>query len=453
MNVAIVGGGKLGLRVAEALLEGDYSITVIDKNPEVLNKLNQQMDVMTINEDARRIEVLKSIKIHIFDFLLAATDSDETNMIISMFAKKLGCKHVIARVRDPEHMNQFGFIKECFSIDMTVNPDLAITNEIYKYLVEKYTLSDGIFTTGKVSLLEFKAHRYPALANKTMIQVRELMPNMIVVALSKKGKIIIPHGDDIIDPDDFIYVAGEKKDILKLNKTVHEKGKFTNLRKVMIIGGGKTGYYLSRKLAEFGASVKLIEKNKERCQHLSTHLDNVMVLHADGTDIRLLEEENLDDMDAFVTATGFDEENLLLALTAKKYGVKDVISKVSHESYSGLIESMGVDMVLNPLDISASDILNMIQGSARIISSVFIQGQAELMEVIAHGDMQMTDTPLTKLELPEGVLIAAIHRGQELIIPRGDTIILPNDKLLILSLLTEIGDLEKLLKRKNKSII
>ena len=174
-----------------------------------------------------------------------------------------------------------------------------------------------------------------------------------------------------------------------------------------------------------------------------------MVLHSDGTDIALLEEENMNEMDAFVTATGYDEENLLLALTAKQHGIADVISKVSHESYKGLIERMGVDVVLNPLDITASNILRFIQGSKKIISSLLIQGQAEIMEIIAHSHMTMIGVPLSELELPDGVLIAAIHRGKEVIIPTGETKIELHDKVIILSLLSEIGDLEKLLKNKN----
>ena len=192
-----------------------------------------------------------------------------------------------------------------------------------------------------------------------------------------------------------------------------------------------------------------MEKSKARCHYLSTHLNNVMVLHSDGTDISLLEEENMNEMDAFVTATGYDEENLLLALTAKQHGIADVISKVSHESYKGLIERMGVDVVLNPLDITASNILRFIQGSKKIISSLLIQGQAEIMEIIAHSHMTMIGVPLAELELPDGVLIAAIHRGQDVIIPSGKTKIELHDKVIILSLLSEIGDLEKLLKNKN----
>ncbi len=160
MKVAIVGIGKLGFKIAESLLSGNHSITIVDRNEAVLQKISQQLDVMTINGDARDISVLKAIGVESFDYLLAATDNDETNIVISSFAKRLGCRHVIARVREPEYMNQFGFIKETMDIDSIINPDLAITVEIYKYLVEKYTLSNGIFTSGKISLIEFTAGRF-----------------------------------------------------------------------------------------------------------------------------------------------------------------------------------------------------------------------------------------------------------------------------------------------------
>ena len=217
----------------------------------------------------------------------------------------------------------------------------------------------------------------------------------------------------------------------------------------MIIGGGKTGFYLAQKLEEHGTSVKIVEHDLDRCRYLSTNLSNVMVLHGEGTDIDLLEEENMDNMDAFITATGYDEENLLLALTAKHHGINDVISKVSHENYQDLISQMGVDMVLNPLDITTSNILRYIQGSNKIISSVLIQGQAEIMEIIVNSGMKMLDTPISELDLPSDVLIAAIHRGNKVILPDDDTVIRLNDRVILLNLLTGIGDIEKLMKPKH----
>lgn len=448
MKIAIVGAGKLGLKVVNALVGGDHAITVFDVNEAVLNKIGQQYDVMTVAGNAKQISLLKDRGIENFDFLIACTDSDEQNIVIASFAKKLGCSKVIARVRDPEHMNQMDFIMETMNIDHIVNPDLSITKEIYKYLVEKYTLTNGIFSSGKVSLVQFKVQKYKKLIGLSMIDVSKVLPNMLVVAISRNGKIIIPHGKTVIDDHDTLYLIGEKSEIVELHKKVHEKGKYTNLQKVMIIGGGKTGYYLAGKLSEFGIAVKLIEKSKERCYYLSTHLDDVMVLHGDATDTSLLEEENLDEMDAFVAATGFDEENLLLALIAKQRGVEDVISKVSHQSYKDLIEKMGIDMALNPLDIVASTILRYIQGSKKIIASLLIQGQAEIMEIIASNEMKLANVPLKDVNLPDGVLIAAIHRGQQVIIPNGETKILEDDKVTIFCLLTDIGELEKLFTAK-----
>ena len=448
MRIAIVGAGKLGLKVINALVGGDHAITVFDVNEAVLNKISQQYDVMTVAGNAKQISLLKDRAIGNFDFLIACTDSDEQNIVIASFAKKLGCSKAIARVRDPEHMNQMDFIMETMNIDHIVNPDLSITKEIYKYLVEKYTLTNGIFSSGKVSLVQFKVQKYRKLVGLSMVEVSKVLPNMLVVAISRNGKIIIPHGKTVIDEHDTLYLIGEKSEIVELHKKVHEKGKYKNLQKVMIIGGGKTGYYLAGKLAEFGIAVKIIEKSKERCYYLSTHLDDVMVLHGDATDTSLLEEENLDEMDAFVAATGFDEENLLLALIAKQRGVEDVISKVSHQSYKDLIEKMGIDMALNPLDIVASTILRYVQGSKKIIASLLIQGQAEIMEIIASNDMKLANVPLKDVNLPDGVLIAAIHRGQQVIIPNGDTRILADDKVTIFCLLTDIGELEKLFTAK-----
>lgn len=448
MKIAIVGAGKLGVKVCEALAGGDYSITLVDRDEAKLDRLSQQLDILPVHGDPRSINVLKDMGIKSFDYLLATTGSDEANIIIASSAKKIGCKRVIARVREPEYMKHFEFIKENMDIDYIVNPDLSITTEIYKYLIEKYTLSNGMFTSGKMALIEFRANRKKELVGMEITDVRKVLSGMLIAAISRNGKVIIPHGSDHIQEDDFLFVVGEKERIIALNKKVHVRGKYTDLQKVMIIGGGKTGYYLAEKLAEFGVAVKLIEKSLERCRYLSTHMTNVMVLNGDGTDIELLEEENLDEMDAFVTATGYDEENLLLALTAKHRGIEDVISKVSRESYSGLIEKMGVDVVLNPLDITTGHIFNIIQGDKRIISSLLIQGQAEIIEVIANRDMKMLDVPLSELNLPEGVIIATIHRGHEVIIPDGNTRIQLNDRVLIFCLLAEINDLEKLLKNR-----
>lgn len=427
MNIVIVGAGRLGKKLAYALLSGNHSVTVIDKNEKQLQKMALQMDIMTVVADGKEISVLKEIHISSYDYLIATTSNDELNITIAAFAKKLGCKFVIARVRDPEHMDQFDFIRDTMHIDQLINPDLAITNEIYKFLVEKYTLSNGIFSSGKISLIEFKAKNMPKLKGLSLQDVNTILPGMLVVALSRNGKVIIPHGDDVIAENDFLYVIGEKDPIIKLNNEVHEIGTYTNLQKVMIIGGGKTGLYLAKRLSDFGISVKIVERDLARCHYLAEKLENVMILHGDGTDRQLLEEENIQEMDGFVTATGYDEDNLLLALMAKEYNIADVIAKVSRGIYTELVSNLGVDMAINPLDIVTSNIAKMIQGKKKIISNQLVQGQAEITEIIASHNMKIANKPLKNIKLPKGVIIGAVHRGSEVIIPDGNTVIHEGD--------------------------
>lgn len=450
MKIVIVGAGKLGIKLADALLGGDHAVTIIDTNEMILQKISSHLDVMTINANAKETKTLKRINIASYDFLIAVTGNDEANIVIAAFAKKLGCSKVIARVRDPEHMQQINFIKDTMDIDHIVNPDQGITVEIYKYLAEKYSLSNGIFSSGKVSLVEFDVEKYRQLIGLAMVDIPKILPEMLVVAVSRNGKVIIPHGSFIIEEDDVLYVIGKKGPIQKLNSKVHEKGKYTDLQKVMIMGGGKTGFYLAEMLEEFGAAVKIIEADKERCHYLSTHLEDTMILHGDATDLTLLEEENIDMMDAVVTVTGFDEDNLLLALTAKQRGIEDVIAKVSRESYAEIISAMGVDMALNPLDITTTNIMRFVQGTKKVLSSQLIQGQAEIMEIIASPNMKILETPLNELDLPEGLIFAAIHRGTEVIIPNGNTTILEDDRVIILCLLSDIYETENLLRETGK---
>ncbi len=445
MKIAIVGAGKLGTKVANALLGGSHSVTVIDKNENTLQNLSSRLDVMTIAGNGKQTSILRKLHISSFDFLLACTDRDEKNIVIASFAKKLGCSKVIARVRDPEHVDQADFIRDTMSIDYLVNPDMSIATEIYKFLIEKTTLSNGIFATEKAAIVEFSVNAMPQFIGLRIEEVRKLLPTMLVVSISKKGKIIIPHGDTIVGENNVLYVIGEKSEIIALSNKVRKKEKYNDLQKVMIIGGGKTGLFLAQKLSAFGISTKIIERNLDRCYYLAEHLNDVIVLHGDGTDLNLLEEENFDSMNAVVTCTGFDEDNLLLALMAKNHGIDNVIAKVSRGIYTDMVSQMGVDMALNPLDITASTILRLIQGRKKILLSEIIQGQAEVIEVVVANHMKIANAPLKKMDLPNGILIAAIHRQGNLIIPDGDTVIRANDRVIIFCLLSELTDLEKLI--------
>jgi trk system potassium uptake protein TrkA len=344
-------------------------------------------------------------------------------------------------------VEQIDFIKKVMNIDYIVNPDMACASEIYKYLVEKYTLTDGIYTADGVSILEFKVDKIPVLIGKEIRQTTKVLSNMLVGAISRSGKIIVPNGLTVLEAGDTIYVIGLERKIKDLAIEVHEKKRYTDLARVMIAGGGKTGYYLAKKLSDFGVAVKIIEIDRERCEYLTDRLNNVLVLHGDATDPNLLHEENLEEMDAFVAVTGFDEENLLLSLLAKQQNIEDVVAKVSRKSYAALIENLGVNMTINPMDMCATNILRFIQKSGIVIFSQLIQGQAEFTEIWAEKGMPITDRTLSELDIPEGVIIAAIHRNNEIIIPSGNTKIQDEDRVVILSLLSSIPLLEALIKQ------
>ena len=448
MKIAILGAGKFGRTIIEALIDGDYEITVIDMQEERLDSVSEQFEgVNTILGDGKRIELLKSIGISNYDFLISCTSSDDTNIFTASSAKILGCNKVIARVTAPEHMRQTDFICQNFKIDSIINPDMLITGEIYRYLVEKYSLSNGVYTNKRIAMIEIEAVKEPRVVGKPITDFRNILPNTLVVGISRHGKVLIPHGGDTVQPGDILYLLGEKKEMLEYSKSFTRSNR-RDTQKVMIIGGGRTGFFLAQKLSEYGALVKIVESDIKRCRYLANNLKNVIVLHGSGADMTLLEEENFEDSDAFVSATGFDEENLLLALTAKDHGIEDVISKVSHGNYDELISQLGIDVVLNPLDISASAIMRIISGSKRVLSSVLLQGQAELLEIYVDDSMGMIDSTIKGLNIPEYAIVAAINRGTKTIIPSGTDVIKPGDHLIIVCLLSHIGYIEKLLNHK-----
>ena len=450
MKIAIVGAGKLGLRVAEVLMGGVHSVTLIDKSEELMHRLSSTLDVAIVTGNAKEASLLKSIGIGGFDYFIAVTGSDEKNIVIGTIAKRLGVPKVIVRIRDPEHKNQYELLKETFGVDHIVNPDRSVAEEINKYLLEKYSFQGGILRAGSVSILEFMIDKKSDLIGRRASQVRENLrsTDLSLAAVSKNGKLVIPWDWDglTIEKDDVLYIAGAHDAVDRLTAKYIERERHTDIRRVMIAGGGNAGFYLASMLERFGVSVKIIEIDKNRCQYLSTHLQNVLVLNGDATDLELLNDEDFSEMNAFISATGFDEENLLLALMAKQAGIEDVIAKISRESFETLVTGMGVDMVLNPIDISASHIVRYIKDTA-ILSSQIIQGQAELVLVEVGNGMSMQGKSIGGLGLPHGLSIIALQRGPAVILPDDKTKIIEGDRLVILSLLSESFDLEKLLRK------
>ena len=451
MKIAIVGAGKLGTAIAEAMIGGGHEITLLDSSEERSQSISQNLDVFTITADAKQIDVLKDMRIDEYDLLIATTDNDEKNILVCSFAKKLGCKKTIARVRAPEHVEQLEFIKDSMGIDFIINPDKACADEIFKFVTQEYAISGGKLSKDGVGVLEFKADKLPEIVNRQLKDAKQHMEGLLIAAISREGKVLIPNGSSVIHSDDTVYTIGLQEGIDALQIRVRESKAEKKIGRVMIAGGGNTGYFLAKQLIDYGSSIKILELSRERCEYLSAELSRVLVLNADATDTALLREENLQGMDAFIALTGFDEENLLLSMIAKQSNVPKIVAKISRKSYDSLTSSLGNIMIINPLDICAAEILHLIRKDGVVLFSQVINGQAEFREIMATENMPLTEKTLSELTIPEGVLVAAVERDGAAMVPNGSTQIQPGDRVLILTMLSSAGELESLLSKGRSS--
>ncbi|HZJ58501.1 MAG TPA: Trk system potassium transporter TrkA [Clostridia bacterium] len=437
MKTMIIGAGKLGYKLAELMINENIHVTLVDSNSKVIERISDHLDVLTVIANGLELETLKELGIESYDLLIAATSSDETNVIICSIAKKLGCKKTIARVRDPEYIHQFGFIKSEMGIDHIVNPDLATANEISRYLLKSYSYNNGEFAKGRVSMVDFHVNNMREFIGKRLMDL-DGFEGLLVVAVSRDREIIIPHGGTVLEEDDIIHIMGESKSINNLAARFKLNMDKRQIKRVMILGGGKISHYLADQLIQANIRVTILEQSRERCRYLSEKLDDALIINGEGTDINLLEEENLGEMDAFVGATGYDEQNLLMSLMAKQAGVNSVIAKISRPSYVHLIEKLGIDFALDPTNIIASDILKFIRGGKVVSVSLLLGEQAEVMEVIVDEKVTAIGKPLSDLGMPKGIIIGAIVRDRRVIIPNGRTVIYPKDRLIIFCLASNV---------------
>ena len=451
MKVMIVGAGKLGHKLAEAMVYEDIDVTLVDSNSKILERINEHLDVLTVTANGIDISVLKELDIKTYDLLVAATNSDETNTVICSLAKKVGCKKTVARIRNPEYMEQLDFVKTEMGIDHIINPELATSQAIEKFLLKSYSFHSDDFASGKVTMVDFNIGYMEEFIGKKLMDLKGF-EGLLITAISRDGNIIIPNGSTELIENDVIHVIGKSNDIKRLSHRFEEGHIRRQIEKVMIFGGGKIGYYLAKGLMASNITVTIVEQDKNRCQELSQKLNNVLVIHGDGTDIHLLEEEDLASMDAFVGVTGYDEQNLLMALMAKQAGVPKTIAKISRPNYIKIIDKLGIDVALNPVDITASNILKYIRGGKVVSVSLLLGGEGEVTEIIAGEDLPYIGKPLAELNLPEGIIIGAIvHKGQ-VIIPNGKSIIHANDRIIIFSLASDLPSLKMFIKPRKGGI-
>jgi len=452
MDIIIVGAGKLGYILADFLSQTENNVVMIDNDEKALERANNQLDILTFKGNGAQISVLEQFNIKNTDLLIATTDNDHSNMLICYLAKKLGCKRVIARIRDPEYSDQIDILKKQLDIDYVANPELEMAKEITAYLLKGQALNMEYFAKGKVSIASYSVNELDEMENKKIKDI--ILPkSVLIVAILRDGEIIIPNGDTTLQKNDIIYLIGEKESISMFRRSGNGLESNTAVKKVMILGGGKAAYYLAKKLIRNGVFVKIIERNEDRCSYLAQELPEALIIHGDATDPYLLTEENVSEVDALVSLTGFDEENLLMTLLAKKYGVGKVITKVSRSNYIPIIEQLGINNAVNPVMITAGEIMRFIQGGRVVSLFLLLGGKAEVLELIAKENSKIVGKPISELGFPKGIIIGSIVQKGKVIIPNGNSIIFPGDRLIVFCLQSEVATLEKMFYKNKGGLI
>lgn len=449
MKIIIIGDGKVGYSLAENLSKENNDVTIIDKNPEALKKAGEYLDVMCIRGNGVSTKILLEAGVKESDLLIAATTSDEMNMVCCLTAKKLGAEHTIARIRDPEYANELSVLKAELGLDMVINPEQAAANEIARSLSFPAAVNVEIFAKGRVELVELKITEDISLAGMKLKNITGKYSSSILVgAVLRNDELIIPDGDFEIGKNDTLYIFGRPASVFNFCRQV---GKITYKTKdVMIVGGGRVAYYLTRYLSEMGMKVKIIEIDHQRCIELSELLPDTLIINGDGSDEAVLNSENLCDMDAFVAITGRDEENLMSAMLAKQCGVHKVVAKINRINYSSIIKNMGIDSVVRPKTITANHIIRYVRGLKNAMGNPvktlykIIGDKAEALEFDAGQSTRFLDVPLKDLNMVKGVLVAAIARKNEIIIPHGkDSVKLGDTVILIVKdkIISDLNDI------------
>lgn len=441
MHVIVIGAGKVGYSIAEKLSKENHDVYLIDYAEERMEIIQENLDIQTILGYGASIETLNEAGIEKADILMAVTNNDEVNIMACLLAKEYGVKKTVARVGRPEYIKSDYFKYDAWGIDLVINPEL-VTAETIKRLIEvPEALNVEYFAHGKVQMLEVRVEEGAAVVGKRLEEL-EMNHSFLVVALLREETMIVPRGSDSLQAGDNIFVIAATERMIQIEKLMG-KVRF-NVEEVTILGGGRVGFNLAQILEETDIKVKLIERDYQKCQRLTEKLTKTLVIHGDGGDLQLLEDEDVGKGDIFIAVTGDDKLNLLVSLMAKHLGVEKTIAQIRRSDYIPLVEKVGIDIPISPRMLTASAILKHIR-RGKIVSVTLIGGaQAEFLEVVAPDRGKIVKKPLKNIRFPRGMIIGAIARGDNIIIPSGDDTICPGDRVMVFALPEAVRTAEKI---------
>ena len=438
MNIVIVGDGKVGATLVEHLSQEGHDIVVIDRDSKIVEQMVNSYDVMGICGNGASYDVQMEAGVSSARLFIAATSSDELNILCCLIAKKVGAHHTIARVRNPDYLKQLPFIKEELGLSMIVNPEYDAANEIAKVLRFPNAINIETFSRGNVDLAELKINDGNPLCDMALTDIFGAFKTKILVcAVQRKTDVFIPRGDFVLKSGDKIHITAPRGELVRFMKKL---GIYKHRTKdIMIIGGGKMGYYLARQLSESGGyNVKIIEIDRDRCDKLCTLLPDVSIINGDGTDRGILYEQGIESQDAFVALTTIDEENIISSMYASSLGISKTVAKVNRVSYQ-VLESIGMDSAFSSKAIAANRIIGYVralensgESSVQTLYKL-VGGQVEALEFKITADFKNIGIPLKKLDINNDTLIASIIRDNHVIFPDGNDSIEIGDSVIIVS--------------------
>lgn len=439
MRIMILGAGEVGFNIASRLSSEGHDVVVVDRSPEKIERLGSQLDVQAILGSGTSPRILKEAGIDESDMLIAATDSDEVNLLACFMASNLNKRLIkVARVKNQEYQNPKFLGKDLLGIDHIINPGRAMVESIINILEHPWATDITDLAGGKVKLVGLKVEEDSPVVNKRLRDVDQ--KKILIGAILRNQGIIIPRGNDTIRPGDILYVIATKDNYDQFQWLYRRDTTYS--KKVVIIGAGDVGTSLAFEMQNRNFAVKIVEKNRQKCEELAMQLQKVMVLEGDGTDKDFLIEEELNKMDVVIAVTDDEENNILVSLLGKALGIKKAVVRINRLSYMSLVSSIGIDVVVSSRLAAVKAILSFIRKGKVLSVTPLKTEDAEVIEAEAVAGSQIIDRPLRDLNFPEGAIIGAVIRGENVIIPKGDTAILPNDKLVIFAMESIVKDIE-----------
>ena len=452
MKIIIVGNGKVGYAIASQLAGERHDIVMVDNNAVALHRAENALDVMCIEGNGASIRVLQQAGAQTADLVIAVTNLDDTNLLCCFIAKKLGAGHTIARVRSPEYRRDADVLKKEIGLDMVINPDLAAAQEIARIVSTPSAFSVEPFARGRIDMIGFDVTAQTSVAGHSLSEFNSRISAKVLFCVAVHGgETVIPDGAFVPQIGDKLYMIGAKG---QLQDMLHSLGHSQQkVRAVSILGGSRTAMYLVWELKKRGIKSQIVEMNHQKCLTLSAELPDTLIIEGDGTDNDLLREEGVFAADAFVTLTDRDEENLLMALSAQRAGVGKVLAKMTRPNYMDLVQDTRIGSIISPKDLVANQITRYVRALANsegsFVESLYkmMGGQVEALEFTAGPECrELLNKPMKDLPLKQGVLVGAIARDKEIIIPDGNSCIREGDHVVVVTKTTGTDDLMDILR-------